>query len=394
MVKKKCTKGKPSRLLLISLCNTIILLLLTYALNNQAVFTGEDLNQYAWMELLKEKLGLSKHKDYKDALFFNVSYDKQLVDKYDDYGMPIGNVDVTDRTKLLRILNLLDSTRQYRYIFLDVRFEKGIISQADSVLFEKIRNMRHIVIANHSDIELADSALLEKSAISDYTSTIVATNFARYKYLYGQRPSMPLYAYREITGKEIKKHGMIYTCNGKLCYNSLFLKFPTFGFAEYDESNQKTYYNLGSDILNNYTKSELSSLTKDKLLFIGDMVEDMHDTYSGLKPGVIITYHAIHSLLNGEHFVSYGLMFFLALVFFLISLSLFYKISIIEQIPFIKRSQSKILHYAISFIGYTFVLFAVAVVLNLFFDISTSIVVPLLSFSILKAIIDFKTNKK
>ena len=204
---------------------------------------------------------------------------------------------------------------------------------------------------------------------------------------------MPLYAYKELTGQTIKKHGPIYICNGKLCHNSLFLRFPSTEFKEYDENNEKTYYNLGSDILESYSAYDLSTLTKDKIVFIGDMVEDVHDTYSGLKPGIIISYHALHSLLKGEHFVSYGLAFVLAVVFFLISLSMFKKESILKQFPFFRQSHSRSLQFLISFIGYAFVLFVMVVVLNLFFDISISIIIPSLYFSIQKTIIDYKRVK-
>ena len=391
--KKKGLKGNGRKILLISLCNTIILLLLSYILNNQSLFTGEDLNQYAWMELIKEKVGLSEQIDYKDALFINVAYDKQLIEKNDEFGMPVGNVDITDRTKLLELLNLLTETNKYRYTILDVRFEKGFDSDVDSALFPKIKDMDRVVIANHKDIECADSTLLGKAAINDYASTIVATNFVRYKYIHSGQPSLPLYVYHELTGKTIKKRGLFYSCNGKLCKNSLFLRFPTDGFPEYDENGNKTYYNLGNDILTNYSKNELATLTKDKLVFIGDMVEDVHDTYSGLKPGSIITYHALRSLLEDEHIVSYGLMFFLAVMFFMISLSLFNKESIIKRIPIIRNTKSKVLLFLISFMGYAFVMSLVVSALYMFFDRSISVLIPSLYFSIQKTIIDYKRMK-
>ena len=389
--KKKKQKGKISKILLISLCNTIILLLLSYFLNNQSLFTGEDLNQYAWMEFVKEKIGLSEHIDYKDALFINVAYDKQLVDKYDEFGMPVGNIDITDRTKLLELLNLLTETNTYRYVILDVRFEKGLDSDADSSLFAKIKQMDKVVFANHKDIELADSTISNKAAFNDYASTIVATNFARYEFIQKGRPSLPLYVYRELTNNTIKEHGLAYTCEGRLCHNCHFLRFPINGFTEYDENGDKAYYHLGSDILANYSKSELAALTKDKLVFVGDMVDDVHDTYAGLKPGSIITYHALRSLLKDEHLVSYGMMFFLGVLFFLISLSLLSRKSLIKRIPFIRNTKSKVLLFIISFIGYAFVLSLMVCVLYLFFDYSISILIPSLYVSIQKTIIDYKS---
>lgn len=388
MVKRKKTA------LLFSLCNVVILLALSYFLNNQPLFTGEDLDQYAWMEWIKDKLGISPDVDTNAALFVNVAYDKQFVDKYDDYGMTIGNSDVTDRSKLLAFLKILHKTGAYKYIILDIRFENGYnVPEVDSLLFAEILSMRNIVIANHSDIELADSSLIKKAAISDYFATITKTNFARYQYNYDGVESVPLYAYHELTGNTINKHGWLYTCNSRLCYNSLFVHFPIAKWNEYDEQQSKVYYNLGSDILDNYSDSDLKKLTEGKYVIIGNMVEDVHDTYSGLKPGSVITYYAFQELMRGRHFVNYCLMLFLAILFFLISLSLFETNPIISRLPFIRNSNSRIIHFMLDFVGYSLVLALSMIILYIIFGIATSIVLPSAYFAIQKSIIRFKQLK-
>ena len=380
--------------LLFSLCNVVILLTLSYFLNNQPLFTGEDLDQYAWMEWIKDKLGITPDVDANAALFVNVAYDKQLVDKCDDYGMTIGNSDVTDRSKLLSLLQLLHKTNSYKYIILDIRFEKGYnVPDVDSALFAEILSMKNIVIANHSDIELADSSLMKKAAISDYFATITKTNFARYQYNYDGVESVPLYAYHELTGNTINKHGWLYTCNSRLCYNSLFVHFPIAKWNEYDEQQSKVYYNLGSDILDNYSDSDLKKLTEGKCVIIGNMVEDVHDTYSGLKPGSVITYYAFQELMKGRHFVNYCMMLFLAILFFLISLSLFETNPIISRLPFIRNSHSRIIHFMLDFVGYSLVLALSMIILYIIFGIATSIVLPSAYFSIQKSIIRFKQLK-
>ena len=119
--------------IIVSFCNVIVLLFLSYILNNQAIFTGEDLNKYAWMELVKERLDLSKGiEKSNEAVFVNVAYDKQLIERYDGYGMNVGNADITDRAKLRSFLEVLQKTNTFKYIFLDVRFEKGFDSSEES----------------------------------------------------------------------------------------------------------------------------------------------------------------------------------------------------------------------------------------------------------------------
>lgn len=382
------------RAILFSLCNVVVLLALSYFLNNQPLFTGEDLDQYAWMEWIKDKLEITPEVDTHDAIFINISYDKQLVDKYDDYGMTIGNSDVTDRSKLLAFLKVLKRTNSYRYIILDIRFEKGYnVPEVDSLLFSEILSMRDVVIANHSDIALADSLLMKKAAISDYYATITKTNFARYQYNHDNVESVPLYVYRELTGNTINKHGWFYACNSRLCYNSLFVHFPIAKWNEYDEHQSKVFYNLGADILENYSDEDLRQLTEEKYVVIGNMVEDVHDTYSGLKPGSVITYYAFQELMRGHHFVNYYMMLFLAILFFLISLSLFETNPIISRLPFIRNSHSRIIHFMLDFVGYSLVLALSMIILYIIFGIATSIVLPSAYFAIQKSIIRFKQLK-
>lgn len=379
---------------IVSLCNVIILLILSYLIGNQAIFTGEDLNKYAWMEWIKEKSGLSKNKEKrKDVIFVNVAYDKQLIERHDEYGITIGNCDITDRGKLRSLLEVLQKIDNYKYIFMDVRFEKGFNSSDDSTLFSQIKKMRNIVVANHSDIELLDSSLLPKAALNDYAATIVETNFMRYEYLKNNKPSMALYAYRELTGNTIDRHICFYTCNHRLCYKSLFINASIEKWSEFNDQQSKMYYNLGSDLLDNYSVEDMASLIKGKYVVIGDMVEDLHDTYSGPKPGSVITFYAFMALMNGEHFVRYILMIFLGMIYFFISLSLFESDSVIMKIPFIKKSRSKFIHFCISFIEYSFLLLMVMVVLNLLFGIATSIMLPSLYFAIQKTILKIKKQK-
>lgn len=386
--------------LLVSVCNVLVLMVINYFVNNQPLFTGENLTHYAWMELLKEQIGTSNHKQRKDALFVNVGYDNQLVEKKEElFGdSTLGNIAITDRQKLLTFLRFLDSKKSYKYIFLDVRFEKGInVPEVDSQLFEKIKSMDRIVLAHHIKrgyYEIADSSLLEKAGICDYPSTIVSTNFVRYNYLYeDQNPSMPLFAFRELTGQTISKHGILYTCDGKLCYKSLFLNFPIEDYNEYDEHANKPYSNLGQDLLK-LTERELADTVQGKCIVIGDMINDIHDTYSGKRPGSVITYYAFQSLMDKKHLVSWGVHLFLVFMYFLISLSLFEENSLLENIAFIHNSHSRLLHFILEFIGYTSILLAISIILNIFLGYSISIFVPSVYFAFQKNVINYNRIRR
>ena len=354
------------------------------------MFTGENIEHFAGFEFIKDRLGLGLETSRDKALFINVAYDRQLIEHHDNYGIPQGEIDITDRKKLLKLLGMLDKSKTYEYIFLDVRFEEGYSSEVDSLLFAKIKSMKKIVVANHNDIELADGFPKEKAAINDFSTTIISTNFARYKYLYDIKPSMALYAYNELTGKYISDCLLWYASDGKLCYNSLFLQFPIEDFSEYDNEGHKQIYNLGTDILNEYSEQELCDLTAGKYIVIGDMVEDLHDTYSGKKPGSVITYYAFRGLMDGNHYVSLWLTITMALVFFVISyLQLSHK-PLVLRIPLLKRGNNRILFFIISFVEYTILLLLLAFVLDVVCGLLISIALPTIWFTIQKYIIAYK----
>lgn len=376
---------------MLSIINVVLLMFLTYIWDNQPLFTGESLLQYSWMEYIKGALGIRQMHPTGDAVFINVGYDKKLIDRTDEFGLPIGNTSVTDRQSLTELLQKLNASDTYQFIFLDVIFEKGYEDiETDSLLIEELKRTKRIVVATHPDVDLMDSSLEEMAALNNYYATIVATNFTRYQYSSGGKPSMPLFVYNRQTGHSIDKTGPFYFCNGKLCYNSIFVRFPYVGIDEYKADGEKQFYNLGSDILSNYSDEDLSELCKGKYIFIGDMIEDLHDTYSGVKAGPTITYYAYKELQEGRHFANYLLALFLAILFFFISISLLNRTSWYDRISWVSLHKSRVLRFIMAFAGYTFILTLSSIVLGLFFDRYISILLPSLYFSLQKLIIDYK----
>ena len=90
-------------------------------------------------------LGLQQGHVPDSILFINVCYDKTLI-PYEEQGMPVGNTVITDREKLLSLLTEAKKANNYRYIFMDVCFEEGLETEADSALFHTIASMDRIVI--------------------------------------------------------------------------------------------------------------------------------------------------------------------------------------------------------------------------------------------------------
>lgn len=385
---------RKKRALLVSLFNALLLTVLVYYLNNQPLFTGENLEKFTWIQWLKDKVANNDNDPGDDKTFYvNVSYDKQLVPYTDDSGFEVGTIPVTDREKLIRFLQQLKETAKYKYLFLDISFERSTVTPADSALFSLLKVMPNTVIATYHGLDQAPGVPKEKTALSQYYSTIVATNFVRYKYSFDGLPSIPLYAYNELTGKSIEDHKLFYSSDGSLCHNSLFIDFPSKGFTMLDDDGNQNYYNLGADILDVMDSEDIIRLTEGKYVIIGDFVNDVHDTYVGKLPGAVITYRAFDALMHEKHLVSIPLLLIFAFVYFLISMSLFSRKSLLSYLPFISNSKSKALHFIVSLIEFTLLLSMITIVMGIFFNIYASILIPSVYFTVLKTIINYKRHK-
>ena len=390
-------KVKPQSAIALSILSAILISIVSYFQNNIAYALFDDIDHISKLEYIKRQLYNIQRND-SDVLFVNIAYDKKLIAYNNaEFGFPEGNIDVTDRSKLYKFLHLARKANNYKFIFLDVRFEKGyedndtIIGKTiDEALYNEISLSPRIVLSNHSDILLADSALAEKAALNDYYTTITSTNLVRYQYLADDnKESVALRMYKDLNGKSISKHGPIYTSDGKLCYNSPFLRITHDFPSKFDENGNLNYYNLGVDILDVFSEKEIIDILKNKIIIIGDFVEDIHDTYVGSLPGSYITYNAYISLVKGKHLVNWYFVFVSFLLYVVISISMFYKKSIIEYIPYLKTHQSGFLCFLFSLIGYSAIILIVSDIFYLCLGETSSIWFPSLFFSIGSTILKY-----
>ena len=257
------------------------------------------------------------------ALFINVGMDLQLVERKDECGRPIGNAVVTNRDKLYELLGMIQSTGNYKYLMLDVRFEEGYETDADSLLFSSIASMDRIVIPNHHNCTLADSILVPKAAYADYHMTLAEDGFTKYPLLSGKSsdPSLALKMYSDITGRTVRRWGPLYVDGRSLSRKSVFPKM-------YVKSTRRSvgeapiYWNMGSDILDKMRGEDYwEHLFDNKIIIIGSFEDnDLHETYTRELPGCVIHYNAFLSLVRGHHRIPVWMILLYFSVFFVMSL--------------------------------------------------------------------------
>lgn len=82
---------------------------------NVAVSGERDVLKY-WQFVVSLFSNNSRNQVPEDVLFINVSNDRQLVDRTDDFGIPIGNAAITDRQKIGDLLMLIKSEGRYNLL--------------------------------------------------------------------------------------------------------------------------------------------------------------------------------------------------------------------------------------------------------------------------------------
>lgn len=401
--------NRPSKKELItSLILSAVLIVLGYFANNMALFTGEAVEQY----YLINKIIKTNKVNYGDATYFNTSYDKELVPARKGR-FTIGNSAITDRAKLKEFLSLLQKSNMYKFILLDIVFDDSDISSSDSALFSTIKECPRLVFVDHDSISFTRTDIADKAAMASYYATLWSSNFARYKFLNNNRPSIPLYMYEKINGgKSIKRYGFnpfyLYFQEGKLCQNSVFLKFDnkTFPYETQKENSgyimdMPPYENVGEFLETKSIYGEsglienLNKLTNNKIVVIGNLFDDKHDTYIGEVPGSVILMRAYSTLVDKSNIVNFFNQLYWFVVFFLVAICLIAKKPIFQFDLFSiirnkKRSPLfKFFLFLLSIISFSFVLSVFSVIEYLFSNHIYALMLPIIYFSFVRLYIQF-----
>ncbi len=314
--------------------------------------------------------------DAENFLFpINTGVDKQLVEVRDEFDDPIGHTAITDREKLLEFLQIA-SKADYRYIFLDIRFEEGLTTPCDSLLFATISTMPKVAYSRHRAIEddNRNPAMLLKGAYADYRSTY-SEGFSRYEFLQSGNESVALKLYSEIDNGFIQKRWFGYQDkDGSLCYNTQFIPFPKSVLYKYDENGQIRYPYLGAQVLGKHSEEELLRMMKDKIIVVGDFDEDLHGTYIGAVPGPLLSFYAYLMLKNGGHKVNILLQIFMLVIYSVVTY-------IILSPGNKRQARNPVLVLVYSLLGWGCFLWILKSLLYWLFGLSFLVVIPTFVFS-------------
>lgn len=310
------------------------MLIMVYFFSNIKYTFSSETQILKWVSAIRVLLANRQPDELQENyVLINVGYDKMLVDSVRDENYLIaGNTDITDRQKLIELLELLKVNNNYKYLMIDVDLTRQYKTIYDDSLFNILSTMDRIAIGIEGDNanDIYDKRIKDLCFPTNYRQTFLESNMLKSPLLFDGRPSLSLKVYQDITEREIKKRlGLFYSDGFSLSRRTIY---PELYFTESPDrisSKGKTvtinllYYNLGSRILKKYkSPNRAKAFFKDKIIVVGTFNKDSydrHDTYAGEMSGALIEVNELQSLLKGNHRVSFWVFLLFFSIFFILS---------------------------------------------------------------------------
>lgn len=321
----------------------LFFLAISYVFSNLDLAIVDDNEVLKWIKATQyEFLSDDSNSEVPDSiLLINTSYSNMLVDIVDSYGRKTGDINITDRSKLLRFLNMLKRHNNYKYIMLDVNLTTQYQTEFDDSLFSTITTMRDIVVAKVDSMPV-DKRIADKCYAPSYRTSILNSDCVKFPLFYKSEESFPYKAFTDLTGRSIKHFGPFYYEGWHLARRTIYPDYTLIVRSQFSNDitnlfDQEKYYNIGDRFFKKYDNEAAADFFRDRIVVIGDFAEfDMHMTYVGKISGPLINLNVLTSLYKNAHQIPYYLLLLLYIIFFIISDNLLHKkydtsISLTEQ---------------------------------------------------------------
>ena len=366
------------RHLIVATLMAIFAITVGYWTMNWSVTLSSEKANLQLLEYIRQQIFGANISHASDSiLMVDVHYDKVMVPEHkksaDGTQLELGQVPVTDRDKLLRLLKQLQLKKDYRYVILDVRLEESTSQSEDSALWQTISEMPRLVLANPVGTQIASPILNKKTAAAQYQTALWETDFVKYPFYADTIPSMALTMYREITGHDIQRQGPLWMDGYQLSRRSILL---TWDFSDYRE---RFYLGDLLEELGEGDEEDWAGNPSGKYILIGDFEDDIHPTFLGEIPGTLLIFNAFSSLLHKRHVLSLSFLFLLFCIYF--------------ALAWLTLSHNSRFKWICSFLGYTGFLFIVSIITYLAFNEVYDILITALLFTGLNKIVGMTNSR-
>jgi hypothetical protein len=177
--------------------------------------------------------------DRKRFLFVNVAWEKQLIEKLDKEGFPLGNQAITNRKKLAEFLNRINNEPvNHKYLLCDINFIDP--SENDEDLQQEFDQLKNYITSYTPVVGETDSSTIlnTRKAVSGY-ETYNVDKFIKFKLIQTDSlKSIPLIMYEDLHQKMMEIGDYFFRMDSKFVLNSFIVDFKIWS---YDLSQNSEY---------------------------------------------------------------------------------------------------------------------------------------------------------
>jgi len=321
------------------------------------------------------KLGNREIPESEEFALINISYDKVLIDKYDEFGFPVGNQPITDRKKLAELLHTINGAEvKPAYVFLDLFFDET--TQYDSVLNSEMSRIVDLIVSVHLDDNRNLRTLVFKDVKIGLSDNVIGNIFeGLYKFQLYFNDSLkltPLIISENLHGYEATKFGPFVKTIYGYTLNHFIMNYR---ILQKDIENQEAGFNpinLGELLM--LPPEDIAQFLQGKIVIVGDFFEnDMHETLFEITSGPVILLNVLLSIDNHDTIVNFFFLAIITLVYFGISFIAIYPEDLLENYIRKKYGKIKWVGNLTSFMSYLIILMLVSIISYFLFNIHINV---------------------
>ena len=368
--------------------NTLLMLVLTFYLMKLPWLAGDE-KFLIWGTTVLDFANRDKPNS-EDFALINTSYDLQLIDRYDEFGFPVGNQAITDRQKLAQLLQAINEGQEKpKYVIIDIHFVDS--SGADDDLYAALQRMDNVILSAHID----DTGILEKPifsginyGISDYLIGSAFDGVYKYQLFYNDSSRMlPLKVYESLHNLQSKKVGPFVRIGERWTMNNFIMNYRILQKDIYDLTAGFNPVNLGELLY--LSPEDIQDFVGGKVVVIGDFFEnDMHETVLEITSGPLILLNALLTLQHEDTIANIWLLLFLSLVYGYLSYLALVEGDLVEK-WINKISGKQFTKYLAGFASYMLVLSIASLVTYWLFNIHINVFFIALAFYIVDQVTNY-----
>ncbi|MEP1034333.1 CHASE2 domain-containing protein [Ekhidna sp.] len=362
------------KFLLISLIfiNTIMMMIITCYLMKLPWLASDE--KFLIWSTTAMNFATRDRPDSEDFVLINTSYDLELIDRYDEFGFPVGNQAITDRQKLAQFFHALNSANEKpRYIITDIHFVDS--SLADQQLAEELYQLDNVILSAHInqqgnlELPIFDQA---DYGISDYLIGSAFDGVYKYQLIHGDSIKLlPLKVFEALSQQSSVRFGPFVKIGPQWTMNNFIMNYRILQKDIYDLEAGFNPVSLGELLY--LSDEDIQQFVAGKIVVVGDFFEnDMHETVLEVTAGPLILLNAFLTIKHGDTVVNFWFFLLIAMTYAFLSYLAFVEGDIIEK--YINKLLSKnITRYIAGFASYFLSLIFISICSYLLFNIHINV---------------------